>query len=497
MAEYDDADCMTSEQVIEEVLAGLSDKDIQTIRTHPSSSEMHFGLGLYIRNKYIHSGRMIWTRRDRRDPDVMSSAITEEIARRLLPEYNDYPLAFKLAGGFGIYPSVHNYAFSLGVGDALIRCVARHYLALASADEDFRRAVKDLALSSNTKAKVSSLLEYSKVNYPGEEPNWDVLVDFDSLVKLEEPRRNAEEQFSEEVADDMMSADGSLEAARASGLISEDEVDELLRVSRTLRSKADKYDHPVFLPPALIFLANPSFKGTERWSCAEASLQWFLKSVRRSDYREILPKWLFSDPDVALMALGVDGKLLAAMPDHTDDLRFVCAAVHSNPLAIEYASDGLKSNRDVLKAGLSSGFQSVLGHKPYSEHTDDDELVAIAVKASCTIFAYASERLRDDVDMAMLAIEASKNDSLIDNFYDKLGKHIRSCRDIVEAIAQCPYIPNEFPPKRYRDDDRVGELLADESVHGDHFSLYWMSRRIKDRYMDSDELERWGDDPTW
>lgn len=71
---------------------------------------------------------------------------------------------------------------------------------------------------------------------------------------------------------------------------------------------------------------------------------------------------------------------------------------------------------------MSSGFQSVLGHKPYSEHADDGELVAIAVKASCTNFAYASERLRDDVEM---------------------------------------------------------------------------SRRIKERYMDNDELDRWGDDPNW
>lgn len=49
----------------------------------------------------------------------------------------------------------------------------------------------------------------------------------------------------------------------------------------------------------------------------------------------------------------------------------------------------------------------------------------------------------------------------------------------------------EFPPAEYKDDDEIGALLADTNIHGDHFSLVGMSRRIKEKYMTEEELSRW------
>lgn len=63
---------MTVEEVANEVISRLDHKEIDDIRCHPSSTDMHFGLGLWIRNEYIHSGKMgsVYM------PDELSSKIT-------------------------------------------------------------------------------------------------------------------------------------------------------------------------------------------------------------------------------------------------------------------------------------------------------------------------------------------------------------------------------------------------------------------------------------
>jgi hypothetical protein len=493
MGEFDQKELLGCNQVIDEIIEGLSDAGAQAIRENPSPDTMHFGLGLYIRNKYIYSGRMGWSHGD---PDAMSSDITREVSRRLLPEYDAYPLAFDLAGSMGIYHSVHEYAFGHGLSDVLMDCVERHYSVLSSAQESYHKAVKDAALFASSNDEVTGPLEHSKQNLHGRGPGAETLASLEYLETPLDSLMKAEKEFSEEIAEDMMTADGSLEIAKRDGIISAQRIDELIRDSRAMRSRSRPTD-AIFLPPALVFLANPAYKGTENWNKSESSLSWFLRSVRQDGYEGFLPRWIFEDEDVALLSLGIDGGLLSQIPERAGDLRFACAAVHSSPDAIEFVADGLKENRDVLKAAMSSGCAFVLEEEPYSRYSDDEELVEVAVRASCSNFAYASKRLKSDVGMAMLAIESSKSDGMIDNFYDELGRDVLSRRDVVEAIARCPCTPIRFPPKCYRDDDRVGELLADKSVHESHYSLRWMSRRIKERYMNKDELERWGDEPCW
>ena len=43
----------------------------------------------------------------------------------------------------------------------------------------------------------------------------------------------------------------------------------------------------------------------------------------------------------------------------------------------------------------------------------------------------------------------------------------------------------------------IGMLMPILAERGDHYRLLGMSRRIKERYMTEDELEKWGDEPWW
>ncbi len=67
-------------------------------------------------------------------------------------------------------------------------------------------------------------------------------------------------------------------------------------------------------------------------------------------------------------------------------------------------------------------------------------------------------------------------------------------RDLALILARLPEPPSDFPDPSLSDDDEIGAALAQS---GDNFNLHGMSRRIKEKYMTSDELECWGDDPWW
>ncbi len=107
MAEQERKNAIIYEEVADDVIANLSDDDIERIRLNPVTSHYHFGLCLYIRNRYIHSGEVELVD----DPDRMSSKIMKVIIRKLLSEYDNYPLVLSLIDHDSAFASVHRCAF--------------------------------------------------------------------------------------------------------------------------------------------------------------------------------------------------------------------------------------------------------------------------------------------------------------------------------------------------------------------------------------------------
>ena len=68
------------ERVSEDVLRDLTVGEKQYLRSHPDPYEHHFGLGMYIRNEYIHGkdiGFLAFM------PDSLSAEIVEKIIDKL------------------------------------------------------------------------------------------------------------------------------------------------------------------------------------------------------------------------------------------------------------------------------------------------------------------------------------------------------------------------------------------------------------------------------
>ncbi len=68
------------ERVAEEVLGEMKQEDKDSMALHPDPFLYHFGLGLYIRNKYIHGQELGFSCFD---PDDLSSDIIERIINKL------------------------------------------------------------------------------------------------------------------------------------------------------------------------------------------------------------------------------------------------------------------------------------------------------------------------------------------------------------------------------------------------------------------------------
>lgn len=451
---------MTVEEVANEVISRLDSQSIDQIRHHPSSSDMHFGLGLWIRNTYIHNGKM--------GPvfmaDHVSSEITELIATKALPEYADFPLAVTLFNWyFNAYVSAHRYYIDRDISK-MIEVIRTHYKLLENAEKQLESTKLSIDRSSE---------EYDQIWDAAWEEWSDACDTFVQLV--------VEELFNDKLIDEIRNNGNKTVSSRLDDLIKLKEYsfeDENLRRS-------------FFVPTEIAFLTDPKLKGSADWEKGKDSLLWLINETISYSDETPLPSWLFDDDEIAFAALEINGNLIQFMGNRRFDASFAIKALHSTWHAYKYIDEKLLEDREVLKAALScDGGGSVLFEDFFRNYNDDDELVALALDSSGNNLSWASERIRDDFDMVCLAID---NTDYIDNIYEAISERLRKDKRIVARIASRPSVPIEFPPAKYKDDDEIGALLADTKIHGDHFSLVGMSRRIKEKYMTEEELSRWGD----
>lgn len=450
---------MTVEEVANEVISRLGDQGIDRIRHHPSSSCMHFGLGLWIRNEYIHSGKMGFVV----EPNSASSEITGLIASKVLPEYAEFPLAVELFDqSRTIFISAHRYYLDRDISK-MTSAIRAHYELLAKAEEKLESTKKAIDWSSE---------DHSEIWHTAWKERWDCNDTFKERV--------IRDLFDEELIEELRNNEDEIISSRLDDVIHfKDYVLETVSTDTTF-----------FVPAKIAYLADPKLKGSPKWEKGKDALLWLVDEINFYYDGEPLPSWLFDDDEIALAALRINGNFIRYMGDRRSDLSSAIEALRSAWPSYKYIDKDLMEDREAIKAAFScNGCLSVLYEDAFRKYNDDNELVALALRSEGENLSWSSERIRDDFDMVCLAIE---NCRYMDNIYKNISERLRSDKRIVERIASRPTIPMEFPPAEFKDDDEIGALLADTDIHGDHFALYGMSRRIKEKYMTEDELDRWG-----
>ena len=434
---------IAQDSLFQSALVTLPESTFEQVRLHPSVTDMHFGLGLYLRNRFVHSG-LLWSGVD---PDNQSSGALRKLIEYCIPELNDYELVYSQIE----YGALHGaYRYCMEVRGRLPKAeLTKHY---------------DLLLEAQS---VADSNPYSILDDEHRD-EWRAWSD-----KAQEKRR----QYKRETLYEIWNYDA----------IRLDLGDAAAKECEDICLAALNGERSGFMPSEIAYVMAGATD--------DKALRAFDWAVEDHDVVGYLPDKLFERRDLVLRAISRRGRLLERATRFQDDDEVVLSAVTNNPSAIKHASKRLQEDRRVLVATAKNAHDDLVFYEgPMSLHNDDDELVELALKANGMNVAFASERVRSDLGYAKLAWENVHSHTHF-GMYDYLSDELKRNLELALVIARnCDTPPSHFPPIELADNDELGEQLA---ARGDHYLLEGMTRRIKEKYMTEDELERWGRDPWW
>lgn len=433
---------IAEESLFQSALVSLPDETFKQIRLNPSTTEMHFGLGLYLRNRFVHSG-LLWSGVD---PDAQSSGATFKLIKYCIPEFRDYDLIYEELGSGALY-AAYRYCMEV-LGEFPKEEFTKHYEVLLDAQQ-----IRD-----------SNPYSIADVEHSKEWGDWS--------EKALEKRR----QYTLATLHEIWNF----------GAIREDLGDKVAKQCEETCLAALCGKRSGFMPSEIAY----AMAGLTDDRAMNA-LAWATNDVNVVDH---FPDQLFTNRKLVLEMVSISGGQLERAKLFQDDDEVVLAAVANSPMAIRFASDRLQNDRRVLvEAASHADSDLVFFDGPLAKYSDDDELAGLAIDANGANIEYASERIRNDFNWAMRAV-THQGEIYPGTSYEALNSELKKDKRIALAVAQWETPPNEFPAKSLADDDEIGEVL---SHTGNHFDLIGMSRRIKKKYMTDEELERWGDDPWW
>lgn len=397
------------DMVATEVLKGLSQKDKDYIFLHPDSTEHHFGMGLGIRNKYIHGEDLQF---NYCHPDGLSSEITARIASMIIENYDyDNPFYRHLYDDFSFnHLRRLYYAVKGEYPDTLIDQFADlpdDYAAAKTAREKVKEVVFDekrfKRLCDEYGVKQEKYEECKGVIDSYNEKNWD-LVPYDIVLLTSNKLNHA---FREQML-------------------------------RLLKAVLDQ---------------------TPRMALE-------------------LPVYIFNQKDSVLLAVDAMGQSLKRFPKFNSDDEVIRTALSSNGEAIQYVHKNLRDNSEYIDLALSEEHGCALKMRCMIKYRDDEEKVRIALEANGRNIEYASNRLRDDLEIAKFAVTHQK-DWYPESTVCNLSARLRDSLEIALLDIHKGHACVDSYSRRLRDCDEVAEALIETD---NDWKLYLMSKRIQKKY---------------
>ena len=145
-----------------------------------------------------------------------------------------------------------------------------------------------------------------------------------------------------------------------------------------------------------------------------------------------VPLHLLDDKDVLLAIFKHDtrlDKLPVKFREHREIVKMYLEA-WGNRASLEYASDELKSDRDIVKLSV---YKNGLNLKYASDELRSDrDIVISALSSTGQIFKYIPERLREDRDIIKIALRKD-----VDNF-EFLPEKLKEDKDFILEIYEMP-----------------------------------------------------------
>lgn len=399
--------------VAKEVYDGLSDDDKAYIFDHPDSTRHHFGMGLGIRNKYIHSQKLDF---EVGHPDNLSSEITLRIASMVIDSF-DYENPF--------YRSIYD--------DFTFSHLRRLYKALMgdypdSILEKYADEPDEYEAAKKAKKKVRS-----------------IVLDVKRFKKLASKYQLTEIQY------------------------------------RDFKEFVDAYNAKNWdiIPYDVAILCSRKMDADERTRWLQL-MEAVLKQAPRLALE--MPTFVFNQKDSVLLAVSAMGISLKRFKKFNADEDVIVAALHDNGEAIQYVNKELRYKDEYIRLALSSEYGDTLKMRCMIPYRDNEELVKIALEANGRNIEWASERIKDDFEMAAFAI-INQKDYYPESTVCNLSARLRDNLDIALLDIREGHACIRDYSKRLRDNDEVAKALLETE---NSWKIYQMSKRIQKLYDQED-----------
>lgn len=132
---------------------------------------------------------------------------------------------------------------------------------------------------------------------------------------------------------------------------------------------------------------------------------------------------LRGDKEIGLLAVKRNGMWFRYLSTELrNDKEIIFAAVNKNPFAIPLVSYKLKRNREFALEAVKNHPDFFKDYELKKSFNDDEEIVRAAMESNCRSFSGASERLRNNKEIALIAIK--KAPDLIREVSDEIRKLI-------------------------------------------------------------------------
>lgn len=416
-------------KIAAECIADL--EDIEFIKLHIGYSYHHFGYGLYLRNKYmsrLNSSSSIFC-------DEMSRTLYTYIVAGLFSELeNDIEKIDAL---------INNWKFSE---------ICTHYYIRTGI-----MPFEDFPIETYEYVKFTNI--YSDEEFDKAYDEW-YMVDKENMDKFILP-----------IADSLWNYENIRINAMAKGIQTE-LIDETYELCKMLLTK-----YASFLPLEVVYYRKENCSD----SYADEILAKHLRFFFKRDNVKKLPGDLFKNREFSKIAVSCDGTILEFFDEFKNDFEVVYTAVENTPYAIEYAADELKNNMDIVELAVSKSEYCLVFSLPVMEkYNDDDRLVKMAIEANGANIAYASERIRDDYEMAELALKNQK-DIYPSTAFKSLSARLRNNRTLafIELERKQHACVRDFSDQ-LRDSEKIAEriLKRDDA----EYLMEQMSKRIQEKY---------------
>ena len=399
-------------EVANECYAGLSSEDRNYFWRNPRALDYFRGYAIYVRNQYIYT-RDFTEAGFRVDADYLSVQIVRMVISMLIPEceYGN-PLAEAM------FDSPKYNALRIG------------YEALYGKYPDAAIPAASAKLAFEEETPFAELVKRLDSSRENPECYEKALTAMHESIQVSGRNRRKAEAARDALIEKLIEKVWRIEAIRdicaSCGMNGDSMEAEMSRFRQLFREKSLCIPMEVSLLPYREALDYRTYN-----QCLRVAISAL--AGNEAAIRELDAKY-FQDRDL-VEALLEAGSSLQNFPAFQDDEALVRTAILHRSENIEFASDRLRKKRDLLRlaAEHTKSNTLILALECMEPCRSDEEIVQLACEANPYNFAYASEELRSNYDLAKRCLSRT-----VDAFslWSSLGDNLKDCEELVMLDMQ-------------------------------------------------------------